>query len=118
MIQVAMYHIALFILTGAFPLLFYVGAMLLDNFFFRYTKKTSLIKPVVRLVKMSVFMLSCHMSSFLHIRSRLWIVGGCNLLRKSCYLLLKPANTIKHVFSFKNLTGMSDDRVYCNIINK
>ena len=55
MMQVVIYHIALFILTRAFPLLFYVGAILLDNFF---CFGTSLSKSVVRLVKMSMFLYS------------------------------------------------------------
>ena len=68
MMQVVIYHIELCILSRAFPLLFYVGAILLQ-FFFVFVlvhKKASLSKSVVSLVKMSMFLCSlaiCQVSS-------------------------------------------------------
>lgn len=56
MIQVLIYHIVFFILTRGFPLWFYIGAILLENFFVSVLKNASLSKSVLNLVKMSIFL--------------------------------------------------------------
>ena len=56
MIQVLIYHVVFFILARGFPLWFYIGAILLENFFVSVLKNTSLSKSVLNLVKMSIFL--------------------------------------------------------------